>query len=96
MAIILSLVCFKEENEEIYSNRIATVISILGILESILLPSISKAREKGISAACKSNLKQQNLVLLLYIDNEEVFPSLTIPNPNNGSPLHWAKNNVLN
>ena len=71
--------------------ELLVVIAIIGILTSILLPSISKAREKGLSAVCKSNLKQQSVAMMLYIDDEEVLPSLTTPHPNTGNPVHWAK-----
>jgi prepilin-type N-terminal cleavage/methylation domain-containing protein len=38
--------------------ELLVVISIIGILTSILLPTLSKARLKGQMAVCKSNLKQ--------------------------------------
>ena len=41
--------------------ELLVVVGILGILVSLLLPSLSKAREKGKSAVCKSNLKQVGL-----------------------------------
>ena len=37
------------------------VIAIIAILMSILLPSMRKAREKALSAVCKSNLKQMGV-----------------------------------
>ena len=48
------------------------VIAIIGILTSILLPSLSKARLKGQMAVCKSNLKQIYLAELDYsTDNDD-------------------------
>ena len=34
------------------------VIAIIGILASILLPSLAKARQKGYTASCMSNMRQ--------------------------------------
>ena len=50
--------------------ELLVVISIIGILTSILLPSLSKARLKGQMAVCKSNLKQIYLAEFEYsMDN---------------------------
>jgi prepilin-type N-terminal cleavage/methylation domain-containing protein/prepilin-type processing-associated H-X9-DG protein len=38
--------------------ELLVVIAIIGIITSMLLPSLSRAREKSKSAVCKSNLKQ--------------------------------------
>jgi len=70
--------------------ELLVVIAIIGILSSILLPSLSKAREKGLSAVCKNNLKQQSIAMHLYTDEEDVFPSLTIPNSVTGNPVAWT------
>jgi prepilin-type N-terminal cleavage/methylation domain-containing protein len=52
--------------------ELLVVISIIGILTSILLPSLTKARLKGQMAVCKSNLKQIYLAELEYsTDNDE-------------------------
>lgn len=55
--------------------ELLVVISIIGILTSILLPSIQKARMKGMSAVCKNNLKQLYVGQLVYSDDndERVF-----------------------
>ena len=52
--------------------ELLVVISILGILVSMLLPSLSQARLKGQMAVCKSNLKQMYIGQMLYSsDNKE-------------------------
>ena len=48
------------------------VVAIIGILVSILLPSLMKARKKAESAVCKSNLKQLSITLTIYShDNKD-------------------------
>jgi prepilin-type processing-associated H-X9-DG protein len=52
------------------------VITIIAILASLLLPALSRAREKGTGAACLSNTKQIGLAILMYADeNRDVFPN---------------------
>ena len=56
--------------------ELLVVIAILGILSSILLPSLSNAREKGRDAVCKSNNRQIGTAMMLYTDdNDFKFPS---------------------
>ena len=42
------------------------VIAIIGILSTLLLPSLYDARKKAEQAVCKSNLHQQNIAVNLY------------------------------
>lgn len=41
--------------------ELLVVIAILGILTSILLPSLSNARKSAVSKVCLSNIKQIGL-----------------------------------
>ena len=49
--------------------ELLVVIAIIGILISILLPSLSRIRAKGRSAVCLSNLKQIGIASTIYIEN---------------------------
>ena len=51
--------------------ELLVVIAIIGILSSMLLPSLSQAREKARISVCLSNLKQANVVYLLYADEND-------------------------
>ena len=52
--------------------ELLVVIAIIGILTSILMPSITGARTKAKSAVCKNNLKQMIIGQFLYSeDNQE-------------------------
>ena len=56
--------------------ELLVVISIIAVLLAILIPSLSKVREKVKDTACKSNLKNVGLALLMYLDaNERKLPN---------------------
>jgi len=55
--------------------ELLVVIAIIAILAAILFPVFAQAREKARIATCQSNLKQFNLALLQYVqDNDECLP----------------------
>ncbi|MCM8529633.1 MAG: type II secretion system GspH family protein [Lentisphaeraceae bacterium] len=58
--------------------ELLVVIAIFGILLTILLPSLSKAREQSKRAVCKSNLSQLNKTILLYSVNNNHKAALGI------------------
>ena len=55
--------------------ELLVVVAIIGILVSLLLPSLSRAREKTKSAVCKNNLKQLGIICYIYSEsNNDHFP----------------------
>jgi prepilin-type N-terminal cleavage/methylation domain-containing protein/prepilin-type processing-associated H-X9-DG protein len=62
--------------------ELLVVIAIIALLAALLFPVFAKAREKGRTAACLSNIKQLYVASALYAqDYDEGFPSMWLWNP---------------
>ena len=57
--------------------ELLVVVAIIGILASMLLPSLGRSREAAKRAVCQSNLKQIGTAFDLYMtDSDGLFPNI--------------------
>jgi prepilin-type N-terminal cleavage/methylation domain-containing protein/prepilin-type processing-associated H-X9-DG protein len=57
--------------------ELMVVIAIIGILITMLIPALSKAREATRSAVCLSNQKQVGIAIMTYSDSgDEIMPQI--------------------
>ena len=73
--------------------ELLVVIAIIGILASMLLPSLAKAKEKAHTISCVNNLKQLGLAMQMYgDDNGDRMPLANGPVAwTNFNPEPWTR-----
>lgn len=74
--------------------ELLVVISIIAILASLLLPSLMRARENALTAACQSNMKQAALYCFMYQDDFDgvmVHNAAAMGYPASGFNWGWGK-----
>lgn len=59
--------------------ELLVVITIIGMLVSLLLPAIQSAREAGRRNTCQNNMRNAVLALLNFEQNKKGFPGYAVP-----------------
>src|SRR5262245_32017177 len=67
--------------------ELLVVVAIIAILASLLLPVLSRAKERGRRAKCMSNLRQIGVGLKMYASDHERYPYFTIESTPDRPPV---------
>ena len=75
--------------------ELLVVVAIIAILAAMLLPALSRARERARQAVCMNNLKQMGIASLMYAnDNGEYMPGYEYVGNAMGSPNSYSGTNA--
>src|SRR5512133_1875497 len=66
--------------------ELLVVIAIIAILAAMLLPALSKAKDKAVRSQCTSNNKQLSLAQSMYTTDNSDY----LPYPNWGNTAAWG------
>ncbi len=70
--------------------ELLVVIAVIGILAALLLPALNRAKLAAEATACQSNLRQQGVAVIMYVQDSGYYPPYAgplYPNPNQPSEL---------
>ena len=71
--------------------ELLVVIGIIAVLLAILLPVIARAREQAAAVACRSNLRQCGVFLIMYAHTNQGYIVPQYPSQRGDSvpPYRW-------
>lgn len=70
--------------------ELLVVVAIIAILAAMLLPALSRARERARQAVCVGNLKQIGLSLALYCQDYTYFPPCAYEGTSSPQSTTWG------
>jgi prepilin-type N-terminal cleavage/methylation domain-containing protein/prepilin-type processing-associated H-X9-DG protein len=68
--------------------ELLVVIAVIGILASLLLPTLNRAKLAADNTVCRNNLRQYALALQMYVDDFQYYPPEDFSETNN-PPCMW-------
>lgn len=74
--------------------ELLVVIAIIGVLASMLMPALSRAKAKAKRTACQGNLRQLQLSFQMYADdNQDLIPPRGVPGAEayGGNAVVWSE-----
>lgn len=76
------------KNQAFTLIELLVVIAIITILAAMLLPALTKARDRAKTAACVGNLKQTNATVQFYVNDFKLFASNF---PTESGRMKWGR-----
>ena len=70
--------------------ELLVVIAIIAILAAILLPALNSARERGRTASCINNLKQQGTGTMMYVSDSDGYYPRRGAGGTSGDGWYWT------